>query len=75
MKDYFKFIIKLPKEHACDLYQYQTAVITTQAPILYIRWEFRPGLDPKEQIRLAKSELKLAMIDALINGEWEIEKD
>jgi hypothetical protein len=31
------------------------------------------GLDDPRNMRIAKAELKIAMIEALINGEWEFE--
>jgi hypothetical protein len=75
MKDYFKFIIKLPKEDHSSFDRTQTAAIITQAPTLYVMWRLDPGLDSQGQIELAKAQLKLAMIDCLMNGEWEIERD
>lgn len=72
MKDHFKFIIKLPKRNIGNG-EYQTATIITQAPYLYMRWDLHSSLDPDDQIRLAKAELKMHMIEAIMNGEWEIE--
>ena len=75
MKDHFKFLIKVPRYNHSDFGEYQTAAIFTTAPTLYVSWNLDKGLDPESQIRLAKAELKNAMIEAIMNGEWEIENE
>lgn len=72
--DHFKFIIKLPLRNPTGG-EYQTAGIVTQAPYLYMRWNLSRTLDPEDAIRLAKAELKMKMIEAIMNGEWEIEHE
>lgn len=73
MDEYFKFIIKLPRYEADSFGEYQTAAIVTQAPMLYMRWSLSNNLSDEDSIRLAKAELKMMMIEAIMKGEWEIE--
>ncbi len=74
MKNYFKFKIRQPLRNIGNG-EYQLATIVAEAPYLYMRWDLTSTLDPDDQIRLAKAELKMAMIEAIMNGEWEIEKE
>jgi hypothetical protein len=74
MNNFFKFTIRLPRRNP-GFGEYQRATIITEAPYLYMRWNLSSGLDPEDAIRLAKAELKMQMIEALVNGEWEIEHE
>jgi hypothetical protein len=73
MKDHFKFTIHLKRNLGLTSFQHQLVSITTQAPYLYMTYALDDRLDDEAQLRLVKAELKLAMIDALMNGEWKLE--
>lgn len=52
---------------------YQSVTIQMQAPHLYMRYNLsRQFADQEDKMRLAMAELKVEMIKALIDGEWEL---
>jgi hypothetical protein len=71
--EFFKFTVKLlQRAAAADQLEY-TCVVHTESPIFYQMHALSPYLDPEDALRLMKAELKLAVIDAIMNGKWEVE--
>lgn len=68
----FHFIIKRPKYHAASAGQYQVAHIVAKAPHIFFSFDVDSLQD--KNIEYAKSELKMAMIEAIMNGTWEFEE-
>lgn len=66
----FKFIIHRPERGRASDSLTQRCSIVMSAPHIVFPYE---GLDDPRNMRIAKAELKIAMIEALINGEWEFE--
>lgn len=74
MKNVFEFKIKQPKISEKSDYYFQRVTITMKSPTYVFAVTLNDRLnDPEAQMRLAKAELKVKMIEALINGEWEFE--
>ena len=74
MKDVFQFKIKQPMidENTDELFQYFTVSMKVPTYVFAITLNDKLN-DPEVQMRLAKAELKVKIIEALINGKWEFE--
>ena len=75
MNKCFKFIVKMPIRALASNNREQTAMIVLEAPYLYMRFSLASHLETSEALRLLKAELKVEMIKALIDGEWEVQHE
>lgn len=76
MSDIFKFKVSKPRGDEIGVNIYQTLYITMQAPVYMFHVTLNDRLnDPEAQKRLGMAELKVKMIEALLNGEWEFDEN
>lgn len=68
----FHFIINRPRLYAERDGQRQTAYIIAKAPRMV--FSFHVDSLQEKNIEYAKSELKMALIEAIMNGTWEFEE-
>lgn len=73
-QDYFKFRISFDRHSGMTDGMHKIVSIVTQAPYLYMRYDLGTALENEERLRTVKAELKMAMIEAILKGEWELEK-
>lgn len=71
--DVFQFTIGQPLRNATASGKGQYITIVQKAPTFVFYIQLQGDLAYEEQLRLAKAELKLAMIAAITDGEWELE--
>ena len=73
MNKVFKFVIGEVIREPHSSATYRPLNISMTAPTAYFRLRMHTG-DYERDIEHAKSELKMKMIQALLEGEWEVEK-
>lgn len=74
--DHFQFVIKFPLRETSSSKWRRTCVVYTKAPILCQMYTLSSELDnDKDRLRLVKAELKMALVKAIMDGEWEIEHE
>ena len=72
-KDVFEFKVSLPRYGACTDDMVQTMSISMKAPTYVFQILLDKYSNIDTQTRLAASELKIAMIEALLKGDWSFD--
>lgn len=66
----FQFTVELPEYCIIDNKYYGYMYVRMKAPVWMARYEANRDLNSESQERLIKAELKNAMIESIINGEF-----